>query len=264
MTQLWKRLVWSAVLIAISWYTIFQAPGWFFVLAVEAFVLLGLNEYFWLAERKGFFINRYLGLSFGALLPLLFYWPGEVIVMTIAVLCLFLYNFHKHLKEQAIVGTALTLFGLIYVGWFFSFLTKIHAFPHGNLWVCYTILIVKAGDAGAYFVGKRFGATKFVEHISPNKSIEGAVAGFIVTVTVSIFSKLYLLHVPLFDLVLLGVVIGVLAQLGDLAESLLKRDACVKDSGHIPGLGGILDVIDSLLLTIPVVYYYLSVARDFA
>ncbi|OGX06877.1 MAG: hypothetical protein A3G87_09865 [Omnitrophica bacterium RIFCSPLOWO2_12_FULL_50_11] len=264
MTQLWKRLVWSSVLIAISGYTIFYAPGWFFVLMVEVFVLLGLNEYFRLAERKGFFINRYLGLAFGVLLPLPFYWPGEAIILTIAVLCLFLFNFHRQLKEQAMVGTALTLFGLIYVAWFFSFLTKIHAFPNGQLWVCYTILIVKAGDAGAYFVGKRFGVTKFAEHISPNKSIEGAVAGFIVTLILSLLSKLYLVHVPLFDLVILGTVIGVLAQLGDLAESLLKRDAGAKDSGHIPGLGGILDVIDSLLLALPVVYYYLSVVRDFA
>ena len=258
-SQLWKRLTWSAVLVAVTLYAIFLAPQWFFLLVVEAFVLLGLNEYFSLAESKGFFINRYLGLTFGALLPIPFYLPGEVIVLTIAVLCLFVFNFHRHLKEHAIVSTALTLFGLIYVGWFLSFITKIRVLDNGACWVFYTLLVVKGGDAGAYFVGKQFGSNRLVEHISPNKSVEGALGGFAVTFVLSLASKLYLIHVPMFHLVILGSALGVMGQLGDLAESLLKRDANVKDSGHIPGLGGVLDVVDSLLLAFPIVYYYLSV-----
>ena len=257
--QLWKRLTWSAVLIAVSVYTIFWAPTWFFLLAVELFVIVGLSEYFSLAEKKGFFINRYLGLIFGALLPIPFYLPGETIIFTAAVLCLFVFNFHRRLREQAMASTALTLFGLVYVGWFFSFLTKIRAFPQGTLWIFYVIFIIKMGDAAAYFVGKRFGTHKYIVHISPNKSVEGSVAGFITTVLVSVASKVYLQHVPLMHLFWLGVLLGIFGQLGDLAESLLKRDAGVKDSGNIPGLGGVLDVIDSLLLVIPILYYYLTI-----
>ena len=257
-TQLAKRLLWSSILVSFSLYTIFFSPSWFFLIAVELFIVLGLLEYFNLAGRKGFFINRYLGLTFGILLPLPFYFPGEIVVMAIAVLCLFIFNFHRRLKEHAIVSSALTVFGLVYVAWFFSLLTKIRALDQGALWIFYIILIVKMGDAAAYFIGKSFGTHKYAVHISPNKSVEGAIAGFVMTVVASLGSKWYLPNAPLVHLAVLGVVIGILGQLGDLAESLLKRDAGVKDSGNIPGLGGVLDVIDSLLLTIPVVYYYLT------
>ena len=256
--QLGKRLSWSAVLVSVASYTIFFSPSWFFLLVVELFVVLGLIEYFNLAEKKGFFVNRYLGIAFGILLPLPFYFQGEAAIFTIAILCIFVFNFHRAFKNQAIVSTALTLFGLIYVAWFFSFLTKIRALEYGARWIFYVIFIIKLGDAAAYFVGKRFGAHKYIVHISPNKSVEGAIAGFATTFLASLGSKIYLPHIPIFHLAVLGTVIGVLGQLGDLAESLLKRDAGVKDSGNIPGLGGVLDVIDSLLFTIPVTYYYLT------
>lgn len=257
-----KRLTWSALLVSVAIYAVFWSPGWLFLIVVEAFVILGLLEYFDLAERKGFFINRYLGLTFGVLLPLPFYLPGETVILTVAILCLFVFNFHRHLREQAMVSIALTLFGLIYVAWFLSFLTKIRALENGHWWVFYVLLVVKLGDAAAYFIGKRFGTHKYIVHISPNKSVEGAIAGLIATFLCSIFSKSYLQEVPLLHLAVLGMVMGILSQLGDLAESLLKRDAGVKDSGHIPGLGGVLDVIDSLLLTLPVTYYYLTAVKQ--
>ena len=258
-----KRLGWSAVFIAITVYAIFWAPPWLFLLTVEAFIILGLQEYFGLVERKGFFINRYLGLTFGVFLPLSYYSQGDVMILSVAVLCLFIFNFHRRFKENASVSTALTTFGLIYVAWFFSFMTKIRMLENGPWWIFYLILIIKAGDAAAYFVGKKFGTHKLIVHISPNKSLEGAVAGFLVKVVLSLASKVYLPQVPISHLVVLGVVFGILSPLGDLAESLLKRDVGVKDSGHIPGLGGVLDVIDSLLLTVPVLYYYLTALRGF-
>ncbi|OGW84786.1 MAG: hypothetical protein A3C35_03480 [Omnitrophica bacterium RIFCSPHIGHO2_02_FULL_46_11] len=229
---------------------------------VEVFIVIGLLEYFNLAQKKGFFINRYLGLMFGVLLPLPHYFPGDAIVLTVALLCLFIFNFHRAFKGNAILSTALTLFGLIYVAWFFSFLTKIRALENGALWVFYIIFIIKAGDAAAYFAGKQFGKNKLIAHVSPNKSVEGAVAGFLVTVILSLLSKFYLPNTRLLHFAVLGVVFGLLSQLGDLAESLLKRDAGVKDSGVIPGLGGVLDIIDSLLLTLPILYYYLVVAQN--
>ena len=259
--QLAKRLSWSAVFIAITIYAIFLAPTWLFLFIVEAFIILGLQEYFSLVERKGFFINRYLGLTFAALLPLPYYFSGDVMILAVAVLCLFIFNFHRRFKDHASVSTALTTFGLIYVAWFFSFMTKIRMLEDGPWWIFYLILIIKAGDAAAYFVGKAFGTHKLIVHISPNKSLEGAVAGFLATVALSLGSKVYLTHVPISHLIILGVVFGFLSQLGDLAESLLKRDVGVKDSGHIPGLGGVLDVLDSLLLTVPVLYYYLTALR---
>lgn len=256
--QLTKRLLVSAVIVAGSVYTIFFAPHWFFFLVIEAFVLLGLDEFLALAEKKGIVINRALGLFFGALLPLSYYFPAESLIFVTACLTLFIFNFHRRLRDQALVSTAVTIFGLVYVAWFFSFLMKIRYLPNGAKWVFYTILIVKLGDAVAYFVGKAFGRMKLVEHISPSKSVEGAIAGFLATVLASILSRAYLPHVDTIHFLVMGIAAGLLAGLGDLAESLVKRDAGVKDSGRLPGLGGILDVLDSLLLTIPFVYYYIT------
>jgi phosphatidate cytidylyltransferase len=246
------------LLIAVAVYTVFLAPPWFFFLVIEAFVFLGLNEFLTLAEKKGIVINRGLGLFFGALLPLSYYFPAESLIFVIGCLTLFIFNFHRRLRDQALVSTAVTTFGLVYVAWFFSFLMKIRYLVNGSKWVFYAIFIVKLGDAVAYFFGKAFGRMKLVEHISPQKSVEGAVAGFCTTVLASVGSKVYLPHVDVVHLLVMGISVGLLSGLGDLAESLIKRDVGVKDSGHLPGLGGMLDVLDSLLLTIPFVYYYIT------
>jgi len=261
--QLKKRLIWSALFIGVAMYAIFGAPKWVFLLAVEAFVLLGLWEYFNLAERKGFFINRHLGLFFGSLLPIQFYASGETIVLIVALLSLCVFNFKRNLREQALISTALTFFGLMYVAWSFSFLGRIRYLWHGSSWIFYCLLTIKLGDAAAYFIGKRFGKHKYAGSISPNKSVEGAVAGFVTTLAASLLSRFYLPSVSVWDLLVLGVVLGIIGQIGDLIESLLKRDTGLKDSGTIPGLGGILDMIDSLLPAIPIVYYYLTAVRGF-
>ena len=257
MGTLGKRLVSSAFLIAITIVAIFFAPEWFFFMVVLAFSLAALNEFFLLAQKKDIVINRSLGIFFGIVLAFAVAFSAEAIVFATACLAIFIFNFHRSLRQQALISTAVTLFGIIYTCWFFLHLLKIRALPQGTFWVFYTILLVKGGDAGAYFVGKKFGKVKLIEHISPNKSIEGAWGGFFTTVILSLCSKIYLGYVPVSHLLILGIVLGVLSQLGDLAESLIKRDVGVKDSGHIPGLGGILDVLDSLILTVPFVYYYL-------
>ncbi len=258
MSNLQKRLLLSFVFISIAIYAVFLAPSWVFFGVIEGFILLGLNEYYAMAERKGIVLNRPLGIFFGALLPFSIYFASVTMILSIACLTFFIFNFHRKYREQALVSTAVAFFGLIYVSWFFSFMNEIHALEHGPSWVFYVLLLVKGGDAGAYFIGKRFGKRKLAEHISPNKSVEGAIGGFAVTLGFSFLSKLYLPHVSFIHLLVMGIVVGVLAQLGDLVESLIKRDVGVKDSGQIPGLGGLLDIMDSLLLTVPFVYYYLT------
>lgn len=258
MGQLAKRLIVSAIFVGVSLYTIFWAPAWIFFLVIETILIIALNEFLIMAEKKGIVINRVLGIFFGALLPLTYYFPAESLIFVVACLGLFVFNFHRRLRDQALVSTAVTTFGIVYVAWFFSFLMKIRYLPNGARWVFYTILIVKLGDAAAYFFGKAFGRLKLIEHISPKKSVEGAVAGFLTTVLVSLASKSYLPHVDIAHLLVMGISIGLLAALGDLAESLIKRDVGVKDSGILPGLGGMLDILDSLLLSIPFVYYYIT------
>jgi len=125
-------------------------------------------------------------------------------------------------------------------------------------WVLYLVLLIKTGDAGAYFIGTKFGKTKLFESVSPNKSWEGAWGGFVTTVLLSLISSVYLRDVSFLHLLILGTVLGVIAQLGDLIESLMKRNVGVKDSGEVPGLGGILDVLDSLIFTTPFLYFYIT------
>lgn len=257
MTTLGKRLVISAILVTITLLTIFAAPEWVFFVIVELFILLALNEFFVLAEKKNFIINRYLGLFFGGLLPVSIFFSAESVTLAMACLGIFLFNFNRKLRDQALVSTSLTIFGIVYVSWFFSFLIKIRNLADGPAWVFYTLLIVKGGDAFAYFVGKKYGKVKLIEHISPNKSVEGAWGCLAGSILLSVISKTYLPDVPILHLLILGAVLGVISQFGDLAESLIKRDVGVKDSGSLPGLGGILDVLDSLILTVPFVYYYI-------
>lgn len=256
MTPLQKRLAVSAVLVAITIWAIFFSPVWIFVGTVEIFCLLAVREYFLLAQTKGIEINLELGLTLAAALPISIYYRADSAVLAAACMIIFIWHFHPRYREQALVRIAVTFFGLIYVVWFFSHLIKIRNLEHGAAWVFYTILMVKGGDAGAYFVGKKYGKTKLID-ISPKKTVEGSIGCCLTTIVLSVISKFFLPHVPVLHLVVLGSIVSVMSQCGDLAESLIKRDAGVKDSGEMPGLGGMLDVLDSLILTIPFIYYYI-------
>lgn len=263
MNQFVKRFLISSVFILLAIAVIFILPHWCFFLLVEAFILVGLWEFFSLAERKGLLVHRGFGLVFGALLPASAYFSLQPTNLLMVCVALFIFLFNRRSPDKTITSVSVSVFGIIYVAWFFSYLIKIKLLPDGAAWVAYTVLTVKGGDMAAYFVGKKFGKTKLLEHVSPKKSIEGAAAQMVATVALSVGSVFYL-HVSWVHLLILGIAVGALALLGDLAESLIKRDAGVKDSGNIPGLGGMLDVMDSLLFTVPVVYFYLSMVLGLA
>ncbi|MFC1809424.1 phosphatidate cytidylyltransferase [Candidatus Omnitrophota bacterium] len=253
-----RRLCSSAIILSLVYYVIFYARFYVFLLALEVFILVALYEFFTMVEKKGIFINKKLGLLFGGSLPLFFYFPGESIIIGATILSLFLINFEKKESPSSLINVAVTLLGILYVAWFFSFLAKIRCLTGGPTWVCFLILITKTGDAAAYFIGSKFGRLKLIKHISPNKTVEGAIAGLVVTILMALGSKLMLPEISFMQLGILGLCLGVLAQLGDLAESLIKRDVGVKDSGNIPGLGGVLDILDSILFTAPFLFYYLT------
>jgi phosphatidate cytidylyltransferase len=131
--------------------------------------------------------------------------------------------------------------------------------PSGIGLLAAILLMTKLGDIGAYLIGVRFGKTLLIPRISPKKSVQGAIGGLIFTILGALMSKPFL-HLGYLPVMLMGLSLGVLGQLGDLSESLMKRDCNIKDSGNIfPGMGGFLDVMDSLLFTAPVFYFYMSV-----
>jgi phosphatidate cytidylyltransferase len=168
-------------------------------------------------------------------------------------------QFRRRDNSGVIVAISTTIFGILYVSWFLSFFIKIRYLAGGIGLVLTVILITKLGDIGAYFIGSRFGKIPLIPRISPKKSVEGAVAGMIFSLLGALVSKPFL-NLSYLQLIFLGLFLGILGQLGDLSESLMKRDCQVKDSGHLlPGMGGILDFIDSLLFTAPAFYFLMSI-----
>lgn len=187
---------------------------------------------------------------------------GIVLVLYILLLS----NLFKENRQtdSPILDTAVTLLGIIYVGGLFLYLILIYNFSSGGvnigkrlIWL--PILATWITDTLAYFTGLNFGRHKLAPNISPNKTIEGAVGGLVGSILLVAVAGLWLplSFLDLKNRIILGTLVGIAAQLGDLVESAFKRDAQIKDSGNlIPGHGGVLDRFDSLLFVLPVTYYY--------
>ena len=268
--KLIPRFIWSLVLIIFVVFTVFVFPNWFFCLVLTAMIAAALYEFYSLVEKKGVAIFKISGIAIGIIVPLSIFFSfeptngWELLFIIAVLLAIFILQFTRKESNQAIVGVSTTIFGILYISWTFSFLMKLKMIsepylPSGSLLVAFLILVTKSGDIGAYFIGTAFGKHHLIPRISPKKSVEGAVGGFIFSVAFAVLSKYYLPTIPVFHLVILGCLLGILAQVGDLSESLIKRDCQVKDSaGLIPGLGGILDLIDSILFTAPTLYFYVK------
>lgn len=259
-----KRIITSSLLIPVIVGSIFI--DWVFGVTVIIFTIAGLYEFFGMLENKGITIYKYLGITIGTAIPfsilarfeLTNNW--ELLFIVLTLITLIMMQFQRRQSSGVVVGISTTIFGILYVSWFLSFMIRIRFLEGGAGLVLSLLLMTKLTDAGAYFVGSRFGKTPLMRRISPKKSVEGAIGGLIFSIIGALISR-PLLHFSYPHLALLGLFIGILAQAGDLSESLIKRDCQLKDSGNIfPGMGGILDITDSLLFTAPVFYFYLSTA----
>ena len=267
---MFKRVITSIVLILITALSIFILPVWTFGAVASLFVGLGLYEFFRLSGAKKIFpiSFAYVGIFSGILLPNITYlyrptggiW--EMVFFILILITLFIIHFTRKESRNAVNLIAVTLFAIFYIGWFFTFLVKIRFLEDGHKLVAYLLLVTKAGDIGAYLIGSNFGRHKLIPRISPNKSVEGAVGGFMFSIVGAILSRYFIPWMGFGFILVSGVLIGVFAQLGDLAESLIKRDYEVKDSSvFLPGLGGMLDLIDSILFTAPIFYICLVIFR---
>lgn len=182
------------------------------------------------------------------------------ITLTISSICSFLWVLFAG-RQPYIANVATTLLGMAYCGWFplhLLFLRDLsgNGYTSGLGFVILMFISIILTDVGCYYVGTRFGKHKLAPTVSPNKTIEGAVGGMICAVLGAEVIGLYL-GLSWYMALFAGILCSVCAQLGDLCESLLKRDAGVKDSGDIlPGHGGFLDRTDSFVFTIPVMYYF--------
>lgn len=257
-----KRIISSIALIGVIVATIFV--DWGLGILVTLFIIVGLYEFFTMLEHKGIRIYKYCGIGIGTIIPLsiVFHFEPtknwELFFIVFALLFLIFMQFARRDNSGTVVDISTTLFGIIYVAWFLSFMIKIRYLEGGLGLFLAVLLITKLGDIGAYFIGSRFGKTPLIPRISPKKSVEGAIGGLLFSITAALISR-PLLNLSYLHLIFIGICMGILAQAGDLSESLIKRDCQVKDSGRIlPGMGGVLDVIDSLLFTAPAFYFYMS------
>jgi phosphatidate cytidylyltransferase len=277
-----RRLVSTLILWVLVLGTILSGYEQLFFITIAGIGLLGLWEYFEMLDRRGVpnfkltaLITAVVFLA-GSFLTFRSYGPEKSYDFEIAVLVVFLLvvfgrqMFRRTRDHNPLETMAYTLFGLLYIVWLFNFLTKIvYLAPRGpsgetigQYYVLYLLLVTKFSDMGAYLTGSVFGRHKLVPHISPHKSWEG-LAGAVLFAVGGSFGLWYLIPDKLAvfgtgDLLVLGVLLGLAAVIGDLAESIVKRSADAKDSGGLlPGIGGVLDLIDSLLFTAPILFFYM-------
>ncbi len=250
------------------------APPWAAVSIVAVLGALALWEYYALLDAAEHPSFRIVGTLCGLLIVVA---PaaGEVRGMDLGLLSLFVGAFAVFIRMFWRRTTARwmdmlsgTLLGLIYVAFLMSFFVRVLRFGdtihgEGRWLLLYAIVVVKCCDIGAYFTGCAFGRHKLIPHISPGKSWEGLVGGVATSLAVSLGAfflfdgRVGPVTLRLADAVALGLLLAGMGVVGDLAESVLKRAVGVKDSGRmIAGMGGLLDVLDSLLLAIPALYFY--------
>jgi phosphatidate cytidylyltransferase len=251
-----------------------------FLAVMIALAGFGLIEFYGLVEKRGLVCFRVCGILGGLLLmtSTFFYITGrwkhlpakvndfESGLLIFFVLGLCVRQFVSRSNTAGLLAISTTLFGLLYVPWLLNFVQKINFFPgigdNGRFYVLYFVLVTKFSDTGAYVAGSLFGRHKMIPRISPGKTWEGFAGAIIVATGASaLFVQAAGHRMPGMTLghaVVLGVLLSATAVVGDLIESLFKREAGVKDSGQLfPGVGGILDLLDSLLFNAPLMYLYL-------
>ncbi|MGE5400042.1 MAG: phosphatidate cytidylyltransferase [Ignavibacteriales bacterium] len=239
--------------------------GLFFLAFVTVIGLIAFYEFSGMAKNKNSYVARVPGLLIvlTVITNAYFRYVDFQVLVYLIVALLLIYELFRN-RESAILNLGSTLIGIFYIGLFAGSIIEIREFfrdnyVNGGLLIISILITIWVCDSGAFFLGSAFGKHKMFPRVSPKKSWEGAIAGFVFSVIAMVILKIIVLDfITPGDAIVIGVLVGIIGQVGDLTESLLKRDASVKDSSNlIPGHGGIFDRFDSLLLASPVVYIYL-------
>lgn len=265
-----KRLLSSIGWLLFAAVVVYLFPPWGFRLVITLLVGLGLFEFYALAEKKGFRVGKFFSTGMGILVPLLAYrtpltretLAAYPFLTVLFFLIFFGYQFAKGENEGSLAGLSVTVAGIAYIAVLFSFLIPLRM--ESPALAAYLILVTKGGDMGAYLIGSFLGRHPLVPRVSPNKTVEGTLGALVASMGLSLFFAKPLLggsfpfNFGIWNGVfyaMIGFILGVVGMCGDLAESLIKRDCKTKDTRKfIPGMGGILDVLDSLLFTAPLFY----------
>ncbi len=272
-SQPWmKRILTAAILIPVVLFLVFLGPKWhwIFTIGVVAVAALASWEFLGLTEHAGAKPPRFAVVTaIGILFATNFEWPDRTMaVFCLLSLALLVYCTFLRPVEQMLPDATSSVFCLVYIGFTLLSLPALHDEPNGASVVTFLLCAVWAGDTVALYVGRTWGKHKLAPRLSPNKTWEGAigslVGSLIATGILLELATLLQMHDwntlsysdDVWYWLVLAVVVNVAAQLGDLAESALKRSVGVKDSGSLlPGHGGVLDRIDALLLAAPALWY---------
>jgi phosphatidate cytidylyltransferase len=238
------------------------ANQFFFNIIIFLLALWGLFEFFRMSLPKERRLEKHLAVLGGAFLVFLpdLQGTGFQFGLPTFLFLLFAMLFLFRCREITTVAAQLSLIflGFAYIPLLLGHVGLLFELPHGREWIFLVLLVVMCSDSLAYFVGTSLGHHKLYPAISPKKSIEGSLGGLAGSLLAAYLARMFFCpFLSAGDCVLLGLLLGVLGQVGDLFESMLKRSFGVKDSGTlVPGHGGILDRLDSLLFAFPAAYYY--------
>jgi phosphatidate cytidylyltransferase len=240
------------------------SPALVFDAAVSICALLALYELLILGRKKGFQLPVVLCLLVAAFILAAFVLEPISVEMGVFVALLLIpasYVFMRGNLDEALPSSAIAVMATLYIGMLGGSMIRLRGdFPEGPKLIFFLLLVVWLGDAGAYYTGKSLGRRKLSPRISPKKTVEGLIGGVTMSVVTAVaIHFLFFKNFPLVHAVICGVILSVSGVIGDLAESMWKRSADVKDSGTlIPGHGGFLDRFDSIFFTAPILYTYWS------
>ena len=256
-----QRRILSGVVFGLLTLLVVYLGGVLFFVAVLTVAMLAGREYQRMIAQGGYrpFYALQLGLTAFFLLGTVWLSPEAILggLTLILISSLAWQVGRRYEEEQPFVDWALSLAGALYVGWLFSHFLMLRGLPGGFGWMLLALFSAWACDSFAYVFGKALGKHSFFPEISPRKTWEGALAGWVGGTGTSLLIG-WVLGLSIFQALTLGLAISLAATFGDLVESMIKRHMGVKDSGSLlPGHGGILDRMDSLLFVVVVVYYFL-------
>ena len=259
-----NRWLTAIIAIPVLIYLIGPGPRWAFYVLVYAVSLVGMIEFYdMMAPDLSKFV-RYSMYFLTLLLFIVIYKRQISLALIVISLCafvpmtFFMLTRPSASKEWA-ADISKAVLGPIYVGLPLAMLVMIDLLPNGNIWIFFLLAVIFANDTGSFYFGRIFGRHKLYEAISPKKTWEGAIGGLLSSLAVAfIFLNILAPYRPDLNALILVPALSIAGQIGDLAESMLKRNCGVKDSGRLlPGHGGVLDRIDGILFSIPVFYLYL-------
>lgn len=255
MSNLLKRILAGAVgipvILAVSYF-----GGIYFLIFSLIISLLALREFCLMFEKKGLSLMKYTGMIISAAVLILLYSEWKYLTLTVITLITFFNTAEIFRRNRNPLNPAVMIFGIFYITFPFVLLNALIKMADYKI-VAFIFILIWTCDTAAYFGGRIFGRHQ-LSVISPKKTLEGSVSGFIFTIIVSlILHFIFPDKINLTDAVVLSVITGIFSQIGDLFESQLKRYCDVKDSSDtIPGHGGFLDRFDSLIFVAPLIFIY--------